>query len=56
MEPVNNGTAFEFAGTDDDLEALLRQLLANDVRVTEWRSLDGDLEQIFLKSGAKELM
>ena len=56
VEPVNNGTAFEFAGTDDDLEALLRQLLANDVRVTEWRSLDGDLEQIFLKSGAKELM
>jgi len=34
----------------------LRQLIANGVRVTEWRSLDSDLEQIFLQSGAKGLM
>ena len=56
VEPVNNGAAFAFTGSDDELDALLRQLLANGVRVTEWRSVDGDLEQIFLQSGAKELM
>ena len=56
VETVNGGAAFDFAGTDDELDALLRQLIANGVRVTEWRSLDSDLEQIFLQSGAKGLM
>ncbi len=51
-----DGATFDFAGEPDALDALLKQLVLGGVRVTEWRALGDDLEQIFLQSGAKELM
>jgi len=30
--------------------------VTSGVRIAEWRGVDNDLEQIFLQSGAKELM
>ncbi|HTB63167.1 MAG TPA: ABC transporter ATP-binding protein [Opitutales bacterium] len=50
------GATFDFAGEGDALDELLKTLIEQRVRVTEWRNLDDDLEQIFLQSGAKELM
>jgi ABC-2 type transport system ATP-binding protein len=47
---------FDFDGAPDALDELLKQLVTAGVRVTEWRSVGDDLEQIFLQSGAKELM
>lgn len=47
---------FDFDGTPDNLDDLLKNLVVEGVRVTEWRSVGDDLEQIFLQSGAKELM
>ena len=56
VQPIPHGALFDLTGGEDALDALLRQLVAQGVRITEWRSRDGDLEQIFLQSGAKELM
>jgi hypothetical protein len=56
LAPVASGVTFEFQGEADALDALLRELVMQDVRITEWRALSDDLEQIFLRSGAKELM
>jgi len=50
------GATFEFEGNADALDELLKTLIVAGVRVTEWRGLGDDLEQIFLQSGAKELM
>ena len=47
------GAEFDFEADDDALHELLRQLILQDVHVTEWRALDDNLEQIFLRSGAK---
>jgi ABC-2 type transport system ATP-binding protein len=51
-----DGATFEFEGTTDALDELLKTLILQGVRVTEWRGAGDDLEQIFLQSGAKELM
>jgi len=56
VQDVNTGVTFEFTGPAEQLDASLQQLVTQGVRVTEWRSLDDDLEHIFLQSGAKELM
>ena len=54
---VNNlGATFDFDAAPDALDNLLKTLVTEGVRVTEWRALGDDLEQIFLQSGAKELM
>ena len=50
------GAAFDFSGNADALDELLKTLILQSVRVTEWRGSGDDLEQIFLQSGAKELM
>jgi ABC-2 type transport system ATP-binding protein len=54
--PVGHGATFDFDGDADALHELLRVLISEDVHVTEWRSLEDELEQIFLNSGAKALM
>jgi len=56
LEPATQGVTFEFDGDADALDGLLKTLVVEGVRVTEWRSSSDDLEQIFLQSGAKELM
>jgi len=56
LESAARGATFEFAGDADALDGLLKTLVTEGVRVTEWRGSDDDLEQIFLQSGAKELM
>lgn len=56
LEAAGDGATFEFAGEAEGLDALLKALIMQGVRVTEWRPLGDDLEQIFLQSGAKELM
>lgn len=56
LEAVPQGATFEFDGGADALDGLLKTLVLGGVRVTEWRSGSDDLEQIFLQSGAKELM
>ena len=40
----------------DALDELLKTLVVQGVRISEWRASGDDLEQIFLQSGAKELM
>jgi len=50
------GATFEFEGDPTALDALLKTLVVEGVAVTEWRAIGDDLEQIFLESGAKELM
>jgi ABC-2 type transport system ATP-binding protein len=56
LETVAQGATFEFAGSPEALDGLLKTLVVEGVRVTEWRGSGDDLEQIFLQSGAKELM
>jgi ABC-2 type transport system ATP-binding protein len=51
-----NGATFDFDGSTDALDELLKTLVTRGIRVSEWRPLGDDLEQIFLQSGAKELM
>ena len=56
LEAANNGATFDFEGGTDALDDLLKTLVTRGVRVAEWRGVGDDLEQIFLQSGAKELM
>jgi len=56
LETIAQGATFEFDGNVDALDGLLKTLVVDGVRVTEWRGSGDDLEQIFLQSGAKELM
>ncbi len=56
LEATETGATFDFTGEVEALDALLKTLVTQDVRVCEWRSVGDDLEQIFLQSGAKELM
>jgi ABC-2 type transport system ATP-binding protein len=56
VEPAGQGATFNFDGNADALDELLKTLVMQGVRVTEWRGVGDDLEQIFLQSGAKELM
>ena len=56
LESSNLGATFDFAGSTDALDELLKTLVTHGVRVAEWRGVGDDLEQIFLQSGAKELM
>jgi len=50
------GASFEFEGNVDALDGLLKTIVVEGVRVTEWRDDSDNLEQIFLQSGARELM
>ena len=56
LETAELGATFDFEGEADALDGLLRTLVTSGVRVSEWRPLGDELEQIFLRSGAKELM
>ena len=56
METVGASATFDFEGETDALDELLKTLVTQGVRVAEWRGVGDDLEQIFLQSGAKELM
>ena len=56
LDCTGTGAAFDFEGEADALDALLKTLVVQGVRVCEWRAAGDDLEQIFLQSGAKELM
>jgi ABC-2 type transport system ATP-binding protein len=56
LETAGLGAAFDFEGEADALDELLKTLVVQGVRVCEWRGVGDDLEQIFLQSGAKELM
>ena len=56
LEVAGNGALFEFDGGADALDELLKTLVTRGIRISEWRGVGDDLEQIFLQSGAKELM
>ena len=56
IESAAAGATFDFAGESEALDELLKTLVTQGVRVSEWRGVGDDLEQIFLQSGAKELM
>jgi hypothetical protein len=56
LATIAQGATFDFEGNTDALDGLLKTLVVEGVRVTEWRGNSDDLEQIFLQSGAKELM
>ena len=56
LEVVGAGVTFDFAGETEALDELLKTLVVQGVRISEWRGVGDDLEQIFLQSGAKELM
>ncbi|HZF00301.1 MAG TPA: ABC transporter ATP-binding protein [Methylomirabilota bacterium] len=56
LEAANLGATFNFDGDTNALDELLKTLVVQGVRISEWRGVGDDLEQIFLQSGAKELM
>jgi ABC-2 type transport system ATP-binding protein len=56
LETVATGATFDFAGDTDALDDLLKTMIVQGVRISEWRTAGDDLEQIFLQSGAKDLM
>lgn len=56
LEIAGNGATFDFDGGTDALDELLKTLVMQGIRISEWRGVGDDLEQIFLQSGAKELM
>ena len=56
LDCTGSGAAFDFEGEPAALDELLKTLVVQGVRVCEWRAVGDDLEQIFLQSGAKELM
>ncbi len=56
LEASAIGATFDFDGGTEELDELLKTLVTQGVRVSEWRGVGDDLEQIFLQSGAKELM
>jgi len=56
LDVAANGATFDFDDGADALDELLKTLVTQGVRISEWRSVGDDLEQIFLQSGAKELM
>jgi ABC-2 type transport system ATP-binding protein len=56
LEVAGSGASFDFPGDMDALDGLLKTLVVQGIRICEWRSLGDDLEQIFLRTGAKELM
>ena len=56
LQGAGSGATFDFDGSTDALDELLKALVVGGVRISEWRSAGDDLEQIFLQSGAKELM
>jgi ABC-2 type transport system ATP-binding protein len=56
LEATNLGATFDFGGDTNALDELLKTLVVQGVRISEWRGTGDDLEQIFLQSGAKELM
>ncbi len=56
LEIAGNGATFDFEGETDALDELLKTFVTQGVRIFEWRGVGDDLEQIFLQSGAKELM
>jgi ABC-2 type transport system ATP-binding protein len=56
IEAQPSGATFQFKGGTEGLDELLKSLVLQGIRVSEWRGAGDDLEQIFLESGAKELM
>jgi len=56
LEAQSNSATFRFEGGTDGLDELLKSLVNGGTRVSEWRAAGDDLEQIFLESGARELM
>ncbi len=56
LEATANGATFDFDTGTDALDELLKTLIVQGLRISEWRGVGDDLEQIFLQSGAKELM
>ena len=56
LESSALGATFSFDGDTSVLDELLKMLVVQGVRISEWRATGDDLEQIFLQSGAKELM
>ena len=56
LEPSASGATFDFGGNTDALDELLKTLVVQGVRISEWCGSGDDLEQIFLQSGVKELM
>jgi ABC-2 type transport system ATP-binding protein len=56
LESSAVGAMFDFEGETNALDELLKALVVRGVRISEWRGAGDDLEQIFLQSGARELM
>ena len=56
LELTSGSATFDFTESPDQLDELLKALVLADVRVSEWRSLSGDLEHVFFASGVKEVM
>ena len=56
LEVLGDGATFTFNRGADALDEVLKTLVVHGVRVWEWRPIGDELEQIFLQSGAKELM
>ena len=52
----HGGTAVSARELGVEEHRVVKTLVMQGVRISEWRGVGDDLEQIFLQSGAKELM
>jgi ABC-2 type transport system ATP-binding protein len=55
LATAGQGAIFDFEGEADALHELLRVLIAQEIHVTEWRSLDGEREPLRLPTDARAL-
>jgi ABC-2 type transport system ATP-binding protein len=56
LEAQPSGATFQFESSTDALDDVLKALIQQGIRIAEWRAAGDDLEQIFLESGAREVM
>ncbi len=55
IESCNGSLLFHWTGTDQEAAALLRRLVDANIAIVEFRPYAVDMEEIFLRTGVKEL-
>ena len=55
IEPRDGAVVFDWTGSDAEVAELLRRLVNNGVAIIEFRPQDVDMEEIFMRTGVKEL-
>jgi len=55
LESAPYGAKIVYQGNHDQLDTILKVLVKNDIRLTEWRIASADLEQIYIDTDVKEV-